>query len=416
MSQPKVNIAELRQRAEEYLQNNRERSASLEAELGGLQLDSNPNADNVHRLLEELHVYQAELAIQNQHLLDAQADVVRNLERYRSLFENLPLPALLVDEHGVVSEVNQAGEQLFGFSTHSNLNHSALSRLFHSASQGALHGLMRRLHTKATPQRMHSVPRLQLRSADNRVRWVDVFAMGLAEDEITPSGSLLILLDRTAELSLEETEQRFRALADSAPVIVWITEEDQEIRWFNKGWSDFTGHGPEQDLAGGWLNAVHPDDRPRCQKQLKEAYRTGQGFSNGLRLRRRDGQYRWMFNSSQPRYSLHGELLGFTGVCVDYSERQELLDRLEKIASHVQGMIYQFQLWPDGRSAFPYVSKGIRNIYGFEPEQVCKDASPAFARIHPDDLERIQDSINRSAEALCLWHESWRVNLAEGRM
>jgi PAS domain S-box-containing protein len=98
------------------------------------------------------------------------------------------------------------------------------------------------------------------------------------------------------------------------------------------------------------------------------------------------------------------------------SERQELHDRLEKIASHIPGMIYQYQLWPDGRSAFPYCSRGIRQIYGLEPEDVCQDASPAYQRIHPDDLQQVQDSVSRSASELSPWLESFRVNRPDGQL
>jgi PAS domain S-box-containing protein len=88
--------------------------------------------------------------------------------------------------------------------------------------------------------------------------------------------------------------------------------------------------------------------------------------------------------------------------------------RLEKLSQNIPGVIYQFQRWPDGRSAFPYASKAIREIYGVEPEQVREDASPIFALLDPDDLERIAQSIEESAATLTRWREVYRVNSPDG--
>ena len=95
---------------------------------------------------------------------------------------------------------------------------------------------------------------------------------------------------------------------------------------------------------------------------------------------------------------------------------QELHARIQKIAAHVPGMIYQYQLWPDGRSCFPYVSESSRAIYGIEPSRIMEDASPAFAALHADDRERIKASIEHSAQALTTWRESYRVQLPDGRV
>ncbi|MQX37810.1 PAS domain-containing sensor histidine kinase [Roseospira navarrensis] len=84
--------------------------------------------------------------------------------------------------------------------------------------------------------------------------------------------------------------------------------------------------------------------------------------------------------------------------------------RLMRMAAQVPGVLYQFRLWPDGRMAFPYATEGIRDIYGVAPAAVRDDALPAAAVIHPDDIDRVMESILRSARTLTLWHEQYRVN------
>ncbi len=95
-------------------------------------------------------------------------------------------------------------------------------------------------------------------------------------------------------------------------------------------------------------------------------------------------------------------------------EKAEALNRLEKIASRVPGMVFQYLLMPDGSSSFPFVSEGIREIYRVSPEEVCKDATKVFNIIHPDDLEGVGESIRQSAQDLTLWHYEYRVRFEEG--
>ncbi|MGE5659714.1 MAG: PAS domain S-box protein [Actinomycetota bacterium] len=90
--------------------------------------------------------------------------------------------------------------------------------------------------------------------------------------------------------------------------------------------------------------------------------------------------------------------------------------RLEQIARHIPGVIYQFRLRPDGTSHFPYSSEGLQEIYGLTPEEVREDASKVFTTIHPDDLERVSQSILESAEHLTPWYCEYRVSLTDGRM
>ena len=95
------------------------------------------------------------------------------------------------------------------------------------------------------------------------------------------------------------------------------------------------------------------------------------------------------------------------------AEREQ---RLARIAAQVPGMVYQFQLRPDGSSCFSYASEGIRAIYGVEPEDVVHDATPVFQRLHPDDHERVAQSIGVSAETLGLWDCEYRVVLPGGHV
>ncbi len=115
-----------------------------------------------------------------------------------------------------------------------------------------------------------------------------------------------------------------------------------------------------------------------------------------------------------------GTLVGFLGVAIDVTAqrqaeaaRREHLDRLEKISRHLPGVVYQYQVFPDGRSAFPWSSEAMRSIYGHEPEALRHDASQVYSRIHPDDLDRVQQSIATSAQQLTPWTDEYRVRVGD---
>jgi PAS domain S-box-containing protein len=124
------------------------------------------------------------------------------------------------------------------------------------------------------------------------------------------------------EDSLRESEARFRAMADSAPVLIWMSDEDKRGTFFNKPWLEFTGRSVEQESGEGWLEGVHSDDLnaiTRCQ----EAFESRAPFTTQFRLRRHDGLYRWVLDTGVPRFTEDGQFAGYIGSCIDISERME---------------------------------------------------------------------------------------------
>jgi len=227
-------------------------------------------------------------------------------------------------------------------------------------------------------------------------------------------------LKRTARM-LKESEGRFRRAADSAPVLLWESGADGLCINFNKPWLDFTGRTLEQELGNGWTEGVHPDDLESCLRTYRLAYQAQREFKMEYRLRRADGEYRWLQDHGVPRFTPDGSFLGFIGSCIDITEikeakraREELLDRLLKIAGRVPGVIYQYRLRPDGSSCFPFASDAIRDIYRVTPYEVRKDASKVFAILHPEDREEVVTSIQKSAHDLTPWQYEYRVMFADG--
>src|SRR5262249_11779806 len=126
-----------------------------------------------------------------------------------------------------------------------------------------------------------------------------------------------------AQQALRESEERFRNMADSAPVMIWVSGENKECTYVNKQWLDFTGRSMEEQLGDGWAEAIHPDDRDRTLQILVNSYDEKKNFEMEYRVRRYDGEYRWIYDTGAPRFSRDQVFLGYIGTCIDLTERKE---------------------------------------------------------------------------------------------
>jgi PAS domain S-box-containing protein len=127
---------------------------------------------------------------------------------------------------------------------------------------------------------------------------------------------------KRAETRLRESEGRFRLVANTAPVMIWTAGTDRKCSYVNKSWLDFTGRPLEAELGDGWLEAVHPDDSNRCLRTYTEAFNRRESFEMHYRVRRKDGEYRWVLDDGVPRFNPDGTFAGYIGSCIDITERK----------------------------------------------------------------------------------------------
>ncbi|HMV46664.1 MAG TPA: PAS domain S-box protein [Blastocatellia bacterium] len=135
---------------------------------------------------------------------------------------------------------------------------------------------------------------------------------------------------RKIEETLRESEERFRNMADHAPVMIWVTVPDGNCTYLSKSWYEFTGQTIDEGLGFGWLNAVHPDDRRHAEEIFAAATERREAFQMDYRLRRRDGEYRWAIDSAAPRFEMDGQFRGYIGSVIDITERKEMEDALKE--------------------------------------------------------------------------------------
>jgi two-component system, LuxR family, sensor kinase FixL len=134
--------------------------------------------------------------------------------------------------------------------------------------------------------------------------------------------AVLIEQKQGVERSLRESERRFRSMADSAPVLIWMAGTDRVREFFNRGWLEFTGHTLEQECRNGWEQGVHPEDLPHCLAARDSSLQTRVPYEAEYRLRRHDGDYRWILDKGVPRYAPNGAFLGYIGTALDITDRK----------------------------------------------------------------------------------------------
>jgi signal transduction histidine kinase/ActR/RegA family two-component response regulator len=242
---------------------------------------------------------------------------------------------------------------------------------------------------------------------------------------------------KQTQSELREMTERFQFAAQAGGVGTW----DWDIGSGRLIWDDqmYRVYGLSREARtesfAKWCASKHPEDKARCDLEIKLALQGEKPFDTQFRIVRPDGATRVIRAIASVQRDTAGKPVRMIGTNWDvtaeteaaetlrraqraaeaaHEAQHEIAERLKKIASRVPGMIYQYRQRPDGSSCFPYASEGIRNIYNVSPEDVREDASPVFATLHPDDVPGVVDSIRRSHETLTEWRHEYRVRRPDG--
>lgn len=171
------------------------------------------------------------------------------------------------------------------------------------------------------------------RENDRDIRWLELSGTFLGNGRRRVLGVVADVTERVRnEVALRESEERFRQMADSAPVMSWVTDPDGVCTFLSRTWYDFTGQTPETGLGFGWLEAVHPDDREHSGRVFVDSNARHAPFRVEYRLRDIKGDYHWAIDSAAPRFGVNGEYLGYIGSVIDISERKKAEDALRESA------------------------------------------------------------------------------------
>jgi PAS domain S-box-containing protein len=249
-------------------------------------------------------------------------------ERFGKAFRANPQPmSLTTVSGGLYLDVNESFLTMSGYTREDVIGHTSLE-LNIWETPAARSAFIQKLNDEGSITNLET--KFRTKNGSMRVLLSSAERLEIAGEECLLVASSDITERVEAERALQESELRFRNMADTAPVMIWVSGEDKRCTYVNKRWVDFTGRSPELELGDGWTEGINPDDQARCWEVFATNFDQRTPFEMEYRLRRKDGVYRWVFDTGTPRFSADGKFLGFIGSCIDITERKESEVALQK--------------------------------------------------------------------------------------
>jgi PAS domain S-box-containing protein len=245
----------------------------------------------------------------------------------------------------------------------------------------------------------------QYLTPEGELRWVSDSSIPRRDETGRVYGSLGILQDITervrTEEELRESEERFRALADSAPVLIWMADANGQTTYFNRQWLRYTGRTLEEELGYGWAEGLHPDDLTRCRHIVSAAWETRSEYRMEYRLYRSDGTCGWLLETGSPRFAQDGAFLGYIGSCVDVQEQKQALEEVQRSETRLNAAQKMARIgnWEfDPRGGPTKWSNETFRIFGIDPDGPPPTMAQHIAQIHPDDRDRWKQIVETAIE------------------
>jgi PAS domain S-box-containing protein len=184
---------------------------------------------------------------------------------------------------------------------------------------------------------------------DGIIRWIassGKFEYALDGTATRMVGMAVDVTDRKlADEKIRESEERFRLVSNTAPVMIWMSGVDKLCTYFNQPWLNFTGRALTEELGNGWADGVHAEDLDGCLKTYAEAFDARESFEMEYRLRRHDGEYRWVVDFGVPRFNPDGSFAGYIGSCIDVTERKLAEEALSTVSRRLIEAHEEERIW-----------------------------------------------------------------------
>ncbi len=241
----------------------------------------------------------------------------------RALIDSALDATVLMNAAGDILDINSSAEKLFGFQKATIVGKKMVELIVPPQMQASQIRGMERLNTSGMNRILGQRLEVSARRSDGSDVQVELL---VSEVDLSPSPVYVatfrdISLQKQTEEALRSSELRFRSVADSSPVMIWLAGFDGSISWFNRVWLDFTGRSMQDSCGFGWIDSVHPDDMEDLLRKYHAALDSRQSLSTEFRLQKMNGEYHWVLVNIAPMISPDGSWVGYVGSVVDINTR-----------------------------------------------------------------------------------------------
>src|SRR6266403_3511950 len=223
---------------------------------------------------------------------------------------------------------------------------------------------------------------------------------------------------RRAEEALRESEYKLRQIIESAvPGMLWVTGPDGEVTRANQRTLDFTGARSVGDLLNlGWKEFLHPEDFPKTANAFFHAIQTGEPYENLQRVRRVDGEYRWHHVRAEPLRDREGRIIEWYGLSVDIDEGKKVEERLRRSEAYLAEAqrLTQTATVAYNATEILYFSDEAFRLFGFDPLQGLPSREAVWRRIHPGDVDTVNEKVEHALRERRSFQNEFRLRLTDG--
>jgi len=392
-------VTEVQEVANEELQSANEELLSNSEEMQSLNEELETSA-------EELQSNNEELISVNDELMDRQEQLISARMYAEAIVETINEPLVIFDKNLRIKSANRAFYKYFQtteFDTDGRLLYELGGGQWNNA---ALLGLLRNiLPNKSKISDFEITGNFPVIGQKTMLLNAMQIVNGRHYEQL-----ILMAITDVTELKLskilKESESRFRLLADTAPVVLWISNSEQKWTFFNKSWLDFRGKSLEQETGTQWKEGIYADDIALFDQVYDQSYKKQREFNIEFRLQRHDGAYRWIAYRGVPRFGNNGEFLGFIGGAMDIDEQKTFSASLEakveartkelkasegflqSVLNTTQNLIYVYDF---EKKNIVFINDNAVEVTGHKPAEITQSSEDVLlGLIHQDDVDAFE--------------------------
>jgi PAS domain S-box-containing protein len=312
--------------------------------------------------------------------------------------------------------VTEQWRRLFGFADLEPVTFDRLLQVVHPGDRERMKELVQHMFEQAGEYESE----YRITRPDGSTRWIAGHGSVELDEHGKPAYARGVSRDVTrrkqGEEALLESEARFRTMADTAPVLIWVSGEDKLCTYVNKAWLEFTGRSMKENLGNGWSEALHPDDVEKALQTYSSAFDAREPFVMQYRLKRNDGEYRRITDQGVPRYGPRGNFRGYVGACVDITDLlekeralREFEERVTLAAEAAHVGVWELNM----KTNELWMSDKARELFGFAPEELITHKK-FQDRVHPEDRALRDSAVQHAIETQSGYEIEYRTTLADG--